>query len=87
LNLTVGRPKQTPWFRRLIALAELKGHRTQQEIADGLHVSDTAVGRWRDGKPPKPENVKSAARAYGVDALERMRIAYLSDGDGEATRR
>jgi hypothetical protein len=38
-----------------------------------------------DGKPPKPENVMSAARAYGVDALALMRIAYFSDEDGEAT--
>jgi len=43
------------------------------------------IGKWREGGPPRPENVKSAARAYGVDPLELMRVAYLSDGDGEAT--
>jgi transcriptional regulator with XRE-family HTH domain len=72
----------TPWYRRLMALAELNGDRTQQDVAHTLGVSKAAVTSWKGGTRPDPEQVKAAARAYGADPLELMRIAYL-DGDAE----
>jgi transcriptional regulator with XRE-family HTH domain len=66
-----------------MALAELAGDHTQQDIARTLNVSESTVTGWKEGRPPKPGNVIAAAKAYGVDALELMRIAYLSE-DGEA---
>lgn len=71
--------KQTPWFRRLLALAELKGDIRQEDIADRIGVSPGAVSSWKKGTLPKWEQVIDAARAYGVDELELLRIAYLPD--------
>lgn len=71
----------SPWWRRLVALAELAGDRHQQDIAATLGVSEAAVSGWKHGTPPSPENVKAAARAYGADPLELMGIAYLSEGE------
>ena len=75
----------TPWYRRLMALAELHGDRTQQDVAKRLGVSKGAVTSWKGGIRPDPEQVKTAVRVYGVDALELMRIAYL-DGDEAAQK-
>jgi transcriptional regulator with XRE-family HTH domain len=75
--------KQTPWYRRLLALAELGGDVTQDEIAERLHVSPGAVSAWKRGTPPKPESVITAAHEYGVDALEMLRIAYLSGSEDD----
>jgi transcriptional regulator with XRE-family HTH domain len=77
--------KQSAWWGRLLALAELAGDRTQQDIAETLGVSAAAVTGWKQGTPPSPNNVKAAARAYHVDALELLRIAFL-DGE-EPTKR
>lgn len=74
--------KPSPWYRRLLALAELAGDQTQQDIAQTLGVSKSAVTGWKEGTAPRPEQVKAAASAYGADALELMRIAYL-DPDEE----
>jgi transcriptional regulator with XRE-family HTH domain len=83
-------PKETKWWRRLRALAELAGDSQQKQIAETLGVSPAAVTSWRHGQPPSPDNVKAAAHAYGVDPLELMGIAYLDDeeaGDaGKAAR-
>jgi hypothetical protein len=65
--------KQTSWWRRLRALAELAGDSQQKDIAETLGVSASAVTSWRQGKPPSPENVQAAARAYGADPRELMR--------------
>lgn len=72
----------TRWWRRLHALAELHGDVQQQEIARRLGVSDGAVAGWREGRPPKPENVKAAAIAYGADYAELLLIAYPLDDEG-----
>jgi transcriptional regulator with XRE-family HTH domain len=66
-----------------MALAELNGDHTQQDVAHTLGVSKGAITNWKGGMRPDPEQVKAAARAYGVDALELLRIAYL-DGDEPA---
>jgi transcriptional regulator with XRE-family HTH domain len=67
--------KPTAWYRRLVALAELKGDITQRDIAQRLGVSDAAVSLWKNGRPPKWESVIAAAEAYDFDPLELMRIA------------
>ena len=67
----------TPWYRRLLALAELAGDHEQQDIARALGISGAAITRWKQGTPPSPENVKAAARVYGVDPLELLGIAYI----------
>ena len=72
-----------PWYRRLMALAELNGDHTQQDVARALGVSKGAITSWKGGVRPDPEQVKTAARVYGADPLELLRIAYL-DGDGRA---
>jgi hypothetical protein len=47
-------PKRTPWYRRLVALAELKGDITQHAIADRLGVSGGAVSAWKnEGHPAR----------------------------------
>jgi transcriptional regulator with XRE-family HTH domain len=69
----------TAWYRRLMALAEINGDRTQQDVAHALGVSKSAVTSWKEGTRPNPEQVKAAAAAYDADPLELMRIAYLSD--------
>jgi transcriptional regulator with XRE-family HTH domain len=74
--------KQTRWWRRLHALAELAGDSQQKDIAETLGVSAAAVTGWKQGQPPKPANVIAAARAYGVDPMELMRIAFLEDESG-----
>ena len=74
-------PKRTPWYRRLVALAELQGDTAQQDIAERLGVSPGAVSGWKEGRPPKPESVKAAARAYGADYTELLLIAYPPDDD------
>ena len=67
----------TRWYRRLMALAELKGDHTQQDVARTLGVSKSAITNWKGGTRPDPEQVKAAARAYDADALELLWIAYL----------
>jgi transcriptional regulator with XRE-family HTH domain len=79
--------KPTPWYRRLLALAELAGDRSQQDIAHTLGVSQSAITGWKQGTAPRPDQVKSAAAAYGADALDLLRIAYLSDDDEEPNGR
>ena len=71
----------TPWYRRLMALAEIRGHRSQQDVAHALGVSKSAVTNWKNGVRPDPEQVKEAARVYDVDALELLRIAYLDEDE------
>jgi transcriptional regulator with XRE-family HTH domain len=78
--------KPSPWYRRLLALAELAGDQTQQDIAQTLGVSKSAVTGWKEGTAPRPEQVKAAATAYGVDALELLRIAYLDSDDGHNSK-
>jgi transcriptional regulator with XRE-family HTH domain len=72
-------PKETKWWRRLRALAELAGDSQQKQIAETLGVSAAAVTSWRHGQPPSPDNVKAAAHAYGVDPVELLAIAYLDE--------
>ena len=64
------------------ALAELNGDRTQQDVARTLGVSKGTITTWKGGIRPDPEQVKTAARVYGADPLELLRIADL-DGDAE----
>jgi transcriptional regulator with XRE-family HTH domain len=71
----------TPWYRRLLALAELHGDHDQQQIAHAIGVTKGTVTGWKQGTPPKPDSVLAAAKHYGVDPLELLRIAYL-DGNG-----
>lgn len=73
--------RPTPWYRRLLALAELAGDRNQQDIAQAMGISKSTVTGWKEGTAPRPDQVKMAARVYGADPLELMRLAYLSDGD------
>ena len=73
----------TPWYRRLLALAELHGDHDQQQIAHAIGVTKGTVTGWKQGTPPKPDSVLAAAKHYGVDPLELLRIAYL-DGDEPA---
>jgi transcriptional regulator with XRE-family HTH domain len=75
----MSRGKQTRWWRRLHALAELAGDSQQKDIAETLGVSAAAITNWKQGQPPKAENVIAAARAYGVDPMELMRIAFLEE--------
>jgi hypothetical protein len=75
----------TPWYSRLTALAELNGDRTQQDVARTLGVSKGAITSWKGGTRPDPEQVKTAARVYGADPLELLRIAYL-DSDETAQK-
>lgn len=70
----------TPWYRRLIALAELKGDHTQKDIAESLGVSKSAVTNWKQGMRPDPEQVKMAAQVYETDLLDLLRIAYVEEG-------
>jgi transcriptional regulator with XRE-family HTH domain len=74
--------RRTPWYRRLLALAELGGDVTQEEIAERIGVSPGAVSSWKRGTLPKWEQVVDAAKAYGVEPLELMRIAYLAGEEG-----
>jgi transcriptional regulator with XRE-family HTH domain len=71
----------TPWYRRLMALAELKGDHTQQEVAQALGVSKSAVTGWKQGTRPDPEQVQAAARVYGADLIELLTIAYADEDE------
>jgi transcriptional regulator with XRE-family HTH domain len=75
----MSRDRQTRWWRRLHALAELAGDSQQKDIAETVGVSAAAVTGWKKGTPPSIENVIAAARAYGVDPLDLVRIAFLED--------
>lgn len=77
----MAKENRTPWYRRLVALAELAGDHTQQEIAETLGVSAAAVTGWKQGTPPRAETVVAAARAYDADATELLQIAFLDDDD------
>jgi transcriptional regulator with XRE-family HTH domain len=68
-----------------MALAELHGDHTQQDVARTLGVSKGAITSWKQGIRPDREQVKTAARVYGVDLLELLRIAYV-DGDEAAQK-
>lgn len=78
--------KQTRWWRRLTALAELNGDHTQQEIAETLGVSPGAVSGWRYGRPPRAETVVHAAEVYGVDPGELLILTFI-DPAAAKTRR
>lgn len=77
--------RPTAWFRRLLDLAELAGDMDQKDIAARMGVSPSAITAWKEGKEPRPDAVRAAARAYhkfrDVDtdelAIELLRIAYL----------
>jgi transcriptional regulator with XRE-family HTH domain len=73
----------TRWYQRLVDLAELHGDHDQQQIAHAIGVTKGTVTGWKQGTPPKPDSVLAAAKHYGVDPLELLRIAYL-DGDEPA---
>jgi transcriptional regulator with XRE-family HTH domain len=62
--------------------AEWRPH--SRDVAHTLGVSKSAVTSWKEGTRPNPEQVKAAAAAYGVDPLELLHIAYLSDGNPKA---
>jgi transcriptional regulator with XRE-family HTH domain len=62
-----------------MALAELHGDRTQQDVAKRLGVSKAAITSWKQGMRPDPERVREAAEAYDADELELLRIAYIED--------
>jgi transcriptional regulator with XRE-family HTH domain len=71
----------TPWYQRLLDLAELHGDHQQQEIAEAIGVTKGTVTGWKHGTPPHPQSVLAAAEHYGVDPLEMLRIAYLPDDE------
>ena len=71
--------RETPWYKRLMALAEIKGDHTQQDVATALGVSKSAVTAWKQGTRPDPEQVKMAARVYDADLLDLLRIAYVEE--------
>jgi transcriptional regulator with XRE-family HTH domain len=64
------------WYRRLMALGELHGDHTQQDVAHALGVSKATITNWKDGHRPDPERVREAAVVYDADELELPRIAY-----------
>ncbi len=73
------RRRKNCWYERILELAELKGDYDQVRIAQTVGVTKGTVTNWKKGKPPTPENVIAVARAYGVDEMEMLRIAYLPD--------
>jgi hypothetical protein len=83
-----------PWYRRLVALAELAGDHDQKDIAERLGVSADAVSGWKTGTEPRPDAVRAAAKAYHdfVNAdtdellIELLKIAYVPD-HGNGSRR
>lgn len=78
----------TRWWKRLIALAELHGDHTQQEIAETLGVSPGAVSGWRYGRPPRAETVVHAARTYDTDPVELLKLVFVdTDPAPKAKRR
>lgn len=79
----MSRPKETRWWKQLRARAEIAGDTQQQEIAATLGVSPTAVSKWSQGGPPRPENVIAAAHAYNVDPRELLAIAFIDDEEPE----
>lgn len=73
--------KQTRWWQRLLDLAELHGDHEQQQIARAIGVGNSTVNGWKKGTLPRAESVLAAAKHYGVDPLELLRIAYLSEDE------
>jgi transcriptional regulator with XRE-family HTH domain len=70
------RQRPTRWYQRLVALGDVAGDHTQQDIATRLGVSPGAVSAWKRGTLPAIETVLAAARAYGVDEIELIRVVY-----------
>jgi transcriptional regulator with XRE-family HTH domain len=59
--------KPSPWWRRLLALAELAGDLEQKDIANRLGVSPAAVSDWKNrGTELDPNQLRKAARAYSA---------------------
>jgi hypothetical protein len=48
-------------------------------VANTLGVSKATITNWKGGMRPVPERIIDAARVYGADALELLRLAYLED--------
>ena len=59
--------RPSAWYRRLMALAELKGDHTQQDVAHTFGVSKATVTNWKDAMRPDPERVRAAAEIYDAD--------------------
>jgi transcriptional regulator with XRE-family HTH domain len=79
--------KPSRWYERLLNLAELHGDHDQQEIARAIGVSKGTVSNWKQGTPPTAQSVIAAARHYGVEPLELLRIAYDLDVPSECRKR
>lgn len=82
--------RPTAWFRRLLDLAELAGDIDQQDIAQRIGVSKSAITSWKEGTEPRIDAVRSATKAYkefvdtDTDELfnELLHAAYpLNKGD------
>jgi transcriptional regulator with XRE-family HTH domain len=71
--------KPSRWYERLLALAELHGDHDQKGIARAIGVSKGTMTNWKQGAAPTAQSVIAAARHYGVDPLELLRIAYDLD--------
>jgi transcriptional regulator with XRE-family HTH domain len=73
--------RHTAWFKWLVAIADRAGDTTQQDIAQTLGVSKSAVTAWAQGTLPSPEVILRAAAAYRFSATELFEIAYVDQSD------
>jgi transcriptional regulator with XRE-family HTH domain len=81
------RKQQTRWYQHLVVLAALHGDHDQQQIAKAVGVTKGTVTGWKQGTPPSPQSVIAAARRYGVDELELLRVAYLEPDEEPKPKR
>lgn len=83
------RSRWSPFFRRLMALAEFKGDETPTAVARKLGKSKTTVWNWAHRKTiPSRKTVELIARVYDGDAKDLwLRATMPESGEHEEGNR
>jgi transcriptional regulator with XRE-family HTH domain len=72
----MSRYRLSPNTRFYSKLRELAPDQEQRQIAAALGASPATVSTWKRGTPPRIEAVITAARVYGVDEIELIKLVY-----------